>query len=66
MKIVHMDREELFSVELDESTGKYYLCVIKGGAGVYEEKRELTSDELREFAESPTNLVPAVRKIRAG
>lgn len=64
MKTLYMNRDEMYSVEKDESTNDHYLVVVVGGIGMYETKRKLTREQVEEFRQDPTRLMPLVQAAR--
>ncbi len=53
-----------WSVEEDRE-GRLWLDVVCGSAGLLSVHHELTPGEKNEFRESPENIEPLVRRIRA-
>lgn len=64
MKTIYCDDTEMFLVQLDEVSGKFFLKVLVGGVGMYEVTREMSADMVQLFNSNPRALLSCVKEIR--
>jgi hypothetical protein len=64
MRTLHVNQDEMFSVEYEAATGAYFLDVVAGGAGLYTRRIQLKEDEVIEYKDNPRRLVSLADRVR--
>ena len=64
-EVLHLDREEMFSVSREGVTGRYFLDVLCGGVGMFERRLEMNPEEIGWFLHDHQQMKTLVRQVRA-
>jgi len=63
MKVLYVNRQQLFSVEQDDC-GDLYLCVVIGGIAMSERKIPMDDRLIEIYRANPEQLIGKVNEIR--